>query len=94
MRMRTSDNPRCEFLSNVGVREWEIRERDLFGPLDELKASNILQGPFRIALTNEPWEHLMFTGSHNLLTVRLLDLDDIFELYRPHRTGIARYQNI
>jgi hypothetical protein len=83
---------RSVFLSNVGIAEEETHKQDgLHGPLDDLKASNLLAGPFRIALTKRPFEHLTFSGVHSQQIVRLLGLEQIFEFYRPQRTGIATY---
>jgi len=83
---------RSVFLSNIGIAEEETHKQDgLHGPLDDLKASNLLAGPFRIALTKRPFEHLMFSGMHSQQIVQLLDLEKIFEFYRPQRTGIATY---
>jgi hypothetical protein len=81
---------REKFLDIVGIRESETRMRDdLFGQLDELKASNLLVGPFGIQLTRNPWEHLTFSQSPSGPKVRILDLKSLFLLYIPQRTGIA-----
>jgi hypothetical protein len=82
---------RSAFLSHIGVTEAETRKGEIIqGPLDDLKAANLLAGPFRIALTKKPAEHLTFSGVHSRPVIRLLDLEQIFECYRPQRTGIAR----
>jgi hypothetical protein len=80
------------FLLIAGVTQTDLKPKeDLLGPLDELKASNLLSGPFGIALTNKSSEHLTFTGPHSRSTVRLLNIEGIFRLYVPQRTGVARY---
>jgi hypothetical protein len=83
---------RDAFICITGLTPVDLMMKgDIFGPLDELKASNFLKGPFTITLTNKPSEHLMFFGSHRNSTLRLLDLKTIFQLYVPQRVGIARY---
>ena len=83
---------RDAFICITGLTAVDLRNKDdIIGPLDELKASNFLKGPFAIALTEKPSEHLTFSGSHRKSTLRLLDLKTIFRLYIPQRVGIARY---
>jgi hypothetical protein len=72
-----------------------IYQRDareiLYGPIDELKASNILSGPFRLRLTNQPSEHLTFAEEQGKATLRILKLDAIFKFaYRLQRTGVVK----
>lgn len=81
---------RAKFLDIAGLIEFETRTKDdLFGHLDELKASNLFAGPFNVKLTSDPWEHLTFSQSQKRSTVRILDINSIFRLYIPQRTGIA-----
>ena len=83
---------RSQFLGALGLTESDtLRSRDLrlMGHLDELKASNLLKGPFKITLTSHPEEHLTFDSSHKQ-SVNLLDIEGIFRLYPAQRTGIIR----
>jgi|SRR5271154_5888904 len=80
------------FMSITGVSLTDLKAKDeILGPLDELKASNLIAGPFGVALTDKPAEHLTFSGSHSRSTVRLLDIKGLFRLYIPQRTGVARF---
>ena len=94
LKMESTSSPvnywRSVFLSRIGITEEETRKREaLQGPLDELKASNLLAGPFRIAVTKKPKEHLTFSGVHSHPVIRILDLEQVCECFRPQRTGIA-----
>jgi hypothetical protein len=78
-------------LSEAGFTETEISDtRVLQGPLDELKASNLHTGPFRVQLTTFPHEHLTFTRDQGQRSVRLLDIASIFRIYPLQRSGLAR----
>ena len=91
MKLIGGKTVRRKFLSAIGVGLTEVRTKEsLLGPLDELKASNLLSGPFKLALTRNPSEHLTFVGSHARPTVRLLDLDTTFRFYSPQRCGLMR----
>lgn len=82
---------RSQFILALGLTESEILgRRKLTGHLDELKASNLLKGPFKITLTSHPGEHLTFDSSHKQ-SVNILDIESIFKLYPAQRTGIIRY---
>jgi len=82
---------RAKLLEIIGLTEAETKPKnDLIGSLDELKASNLRRGPFKIELTDQPWAHLTFTRSHGRSTIRLLKLESIIHLYTPQRTAIAR----
>jgi len=91
MKLIGGKTVRRKFLKTIGLglAETEAKAR-LLGPLDELKASNLLSGPFKLALTTNPTEHLTFVGSHSQSTVRLLNLETIFRLYTPQRCGLMR----
>jgi hypothetical protein len=92
MKLIGGKTVRRKFLNAIGLGLVEVRPKEsLFGPLDELKASNLLSGPFKLSLTKNPAEHLTFVGSHSRSTVRLLDLGTIFRLYAPQRCGLMRY---
>jgi hypothetical protein len=82
---------RSQFILALGLTETETLGRgELTGHLDELKASNLLKGPFEITLTSHPGEHLTFDNSHRQ-SVNILDIENIFRLYPAQRTGIIRY---
>jgi hypothetical protein len=79
------------FLSIAGITQTDlVINSELLGPLDGLKASNLIAGPFTVTLTANPGEHLTFSGSHSHTTVRLLNIKGIFQLYIPQRVGVAR----
>ena len=80
---------RCDALKTLGISKTETARQDIVGPLDDLKASNLLRGPFNIQTTNNPAEHLTFKGPHSHSTLHLLSIDSIFYFYRIHRSGIA-----
>ena len=83
---------RSLFLLNIGIKESESREGiALQGPLDDLKASNIICGPFGIMLTNNPKEHLTFGIDGGRRVLRILSLDKIFALYCFQRVGLMRH---
>jgi hypothetical protein len=76
-------------MSTTSVSWTDLKIKDeILGSLDELKASNLIAGPF--GLTYKPAEHLTFSGSHCRSTARLLDIKSLFRLYIPQRTGVAR----
>lgn len=82
---------REEFLQYIGVGDLVNRPNPLLvGPLDELRAPSLQAGFFRISLTKRPVEHLMFDESGGRPTVKLLDLETIFQLYIPQRVGLSR----
>ena len=82
---------RDAFLSIAGVTQNDlVINGELLGPLDGLKASNLIAGPFTVMLTENPSEHLTFNGSHSHTTVRLLNIKGIFRLYIPQRIGVAK----
>ena len=83
-------NFRTEALRNFGITETETIKKDIVGPLDDLKASNLLRGPFNIDIARNHPEHLTFMGPHSHSTLRLLHIDGIFALYCIHRSGLAR----
>lgn len=89
-----------EFLRSTGLvgectrkekeaQGYEKEERE--GGLDDLKASHLNAGPFRIAFTDKPSEHLTFSDSGTRPTVRILHLNQILRIYIAQRTGLARY---
>ena len=80
---------RCDALNTLGISKTETARKDIVGPLDDLKASNLLRGPFNIQITNNPAEHLTFKGPHSHSTLHLFSIDSIFYFYRIHRSGIA-----
>jgi len=70
-----------------------------YGPLGDLKASIVCSGPFDIALTVKPFEHLTFVRhdvygrSHKRETLQVMKLERIFELYRLQFMGLATYSS-
>lgn len=90
MKFIRGDFWRSQFLLALGLTESDTSgRRNLMGHLDELKASNLLKGPFKINLTNQASEHLTFDSSHKQ-SVSILDIESIFRLYPAQRTGIIR----
>lgn len=87
----TGTLPRRLLLLATGISEADCLDANLQGPLDDLNASNILAGPFKIELTSESYQHLTFAKLRNGWTLRVLDLQSIFKFYAIQRTGIVRY---
>lgn len=88
-------SPRKLLLGSLGLtfQEWRAAASDQVptGPLDDLAASHLMRGPFNIALTEEPSEHLTFAFTSRGPTVRLLSLDVIFDrLAIPQMCGMTR----
>ena len=79
------------FLQNLGVKEFETGGIQLHGALDSLKASNIVSGPFKIELTNNPKEHLTFDSGAKRTVLRILSPEKIFSFYVFQRVGLTRY---
>ena len=63
----------------------------MIGPLDELKASNLLHGPFKIKLTHRPRYHLTFDEAEGRPMVRLLDFDTIKSFLPLQISGVITY---
>ena len=78
-------------LERVGLTSSDLMPppHQMTGPLDELKASNLLQGPFKITLTRRPRYHLTFDESCGVPTVRLLDFNVIKSFFTPQISGIV-----
>ena len=52
---------------NTSVSPTDLKIKDeILGPLASLKASNLIAGPFGVALTDKPAKHLTFSESHSL----------------------------
>jgi hypothetical protein len=86
--------PRALVLSMSGITEVEARQNPLHGPLDDLSAANILNGPFGIALTQVPHHHLTFKKRNGKSTLQVLELQFIFRVYSVQRAGIARFETV
>ena len=91
IREPLSKSPRTLLLSSIGVLEAESNGVTIYGPLDNLKASNLLHGPFGLMLTKIPKEHLTFGTDKSKPMLRILDLDDIFDYYSLQRSGVISY---
>lgn len=86
---------RLNFLRALGLSPSEAKSRKdqgFSGPLDELRASHLIAGPFHISLTQIPSEHLTFDDTHGRPTLRLLHLDRVLDYYIVQRSGLATYQ--
>jgi hypothetical protein len=76
----------------VGFLPSDRQERQLKGSLDPLKAHNIIKGPFRINLTNEPSRHLTFNDeSDGRPTLLLLSPQGIIALFCIQHAGLFRF---
>lgn len=80
-----------EFLRSTGLVNECPPKVGKVGAIDDLKASHLNKGPFRIAFTNIPEEHLTFNDSGTRPTIRILHLDRVLKIYIAQRTGLARY---
>lgn len=82
MESTRGNSIRAHFLAVAGVSEAEIRRtHQVFGPLDELKPSILVKGPFKVSLRKMPCEHLTFSTSDNQSTVGILELEAVLEAY-------------
>ena len=87
---------RLKFLCALGLSSSEAKSRkyqDFWGPLDELRASHLIAGPFQVSLTQVPSEHLTFDDTHGSPTLRLLHLDRVLDYYIVQRSGLATYHS-
>ena len=86
---------RAHFLAVAGVSEAEIRRtHQVLGPLDELKVSILVKGPFKVSLRKMPCEHLTFSTSDNQSTVGILELEAVLEAYIPQRCGLSTCRSL
>lgn len=60
------------------------------GPLNDLSASNIVNGPFRIRLTTNPAKHLTFDEESSTPTILLLDFATILDFIIPQCIGLSK----
>ena len=66
-------------------------EKPLQGPLSDLRASNIYNGPFRICITSDPSLHLRFDPNKGRPTILVLGSDTICKLALLDLTGLMAY---
>jgi hypothetical protein len=90
-RTSPSLSPRYLLFSSAGILESEVRAPPLYGQLDGIKASNILKGPFKLAITENPQAHLTFERNADGQFLRILSLKQIFAQYTVQRLGFTRY---
>jgi len=74
----------------LGFSRKEALGQSVSGRLDDLRAAVILRGPFKLALTSLPSEHLTFDRLAKEPVLRILALDTIYSLYVLEHSGIAR----
>jgi hypothetical protein len=81
-------------LGAAGIKIFEIEKSEAAestqGPLDELSASNVKNGPFKILLTKIPSRHLTFDESSQKPTILLLDLAIVRDFVIPQGIGLSR----
>ena len=82
------------FLEQTGLSFVETQLAAVSGPLEELRASTVVSGPFSIRLTKYPSQHLTFNDAGDALTILLLDFPGILNLYRPQCVGISTYEEM
>lgn len=80
----------------AGITQDEIKSNEKpdvekSGSLDELKASVLSGGPFKIALTPHPSEHLTFRERGGRSYILVLDLRAVFRFIIPQRLGLSQY---
>jgi hypothetical protein len=78
-------------LSYVGIVPSDRPSEAPKGSLDALKANNIVQGAFRIALTDEPARHLTFDESDGRPTLLVLSLQGMTSLFCIQHAGLFTY---
>jgi hypothetical protein len=89
-----SNRSRQCFLNSIGLANHEanvvVVDEYQVGPLDELRASHFLGGPFRVALTLKPSDHLTYEESADGPIIKLLDLNVIINsLFVPQIIGLT-----
>jgi len=89
-----SNRSRQMFLDWLGISNHEARmivaDPDNASPLDELNASHIHHGPFRLVLTSSSSDHLMYEETNKGPIIQLLKLDVIVnELVVPQLIGLT-----
>jgi len=79
-------------LDMLGVipREYQANE-EISEPLDELRASNILSGYFKIEVTMNIGDHLTVDESLTPPRIRLVKFPTALRLYCLYQTGLARH---
>lgn len=93
-RFDSDNRMRINFLRAVGVSSAEAKLREDYnfvGPLDELRASHLVAGPFQISLTRAAVEHLTFDETQGKPTLRVLHLDRVIDYYIAQRSGLCTY---
>lgn len=80
---------RVLFLRQFGIQEYSLIPQLLDGHLDELRASNVWSGYFRLAFTDIPAEHLKFNDFKGRPQIKILKLNHVLRLYACQRTGLT-----
>ena len=85
-------NIRQDILNSTGLKPKEINPRkrlELQGALSDIDARTLYNGPFRLALTDDPSHHLRFdeSGSRHQPTILVLDSHTICILALLDLTG-------
>lgn len=88
---RASIDLKDGYLIATGLFPSEIGRDVESGPLNDLKASTILSGPFKIGLTPNPSQHLTFDETETYPTVLLLNFRRVRHLHRLQCIGASTY---
>jgi len=86
---------RSKFLDAIGLTESEVEGGNKAdGPLDELMASYLEGGPFKIVLTPYASRHLTFLEGRGKRTLRILETGAVLRIYMSQRMGLTAYTGI
>jgi hypothetical protein len=78
----------------AGLLESEVQTAPIIGTLFDVNAVELTSGPFTMEITKEPAAHLTFSGSENSPILRVLSLDQFFDLSRLEFSTTTRYLHI
>jgi len=77
---------------SVGLLECEVQCKPTMRTLlCDVNAIELTSGPFNMEITEEPAEHLTVRCGGNNRILRVLSIDQAFELYRVRVIGATRY---
>jgi hypothetical protein len=87
---------RQDILNSAGIKSGEINQErclEFHGLLSDIDARTLYNGPFRLALTNDPSHHLRFdeSGTRDQPTILVLDSRTICTLALLDLTGLMEY---
>ena len=96
IRLPQASDGRDEFIRKIGIHDLCDRPEvvKLNGPLDELRASNVSSGYFRIRFTENPVDHLKFDDLSDHPQIKMLKLANILNIYVTQCVGLTAYGHL